>query len=91
MGLRMRDFNIWGLLKIPIFKGGPRKTNIQGDCLKKGVGQFDLRGGVEGGGTWQERGGGVFERRVDTPMHIMDKEQPQEIETLQTEPQYLPK
>ena len=29
-----------------------------------GLGEFaDLKGG------WQERGGGVFERGVDTPMH----------------------
>ena len=27
--------------------------------------------GGGGGGAWQERGGGVFERWIDTPKHAM--------------------
>ena len=38
------------------------------DCLKRGLGHFaDLRG------AWQEKGGGVFEGGVDTPVHTMPK------------------
>ena len=53
MGLRMKNFNIMGVsLKNPIFRGGFRKTNIQGgNAQKGGFGQFpDLKGG-----GWQKR------------------------------------
>ena len=44
-----------------------------GDCLKREaltVFQFI----VAGGRSWQERGGGIFEREgVDTPMHAMTR------------------
>ena len=48
-------------------EGNSRETDIEGGLPKKrGLGQFaDLRG------TWQERGSGVFEGMVDTPMHTM--------------------
>ena len=44
--------------------GGGGGANFTKNKIKSGLGQFaDLRAG------WQERGGGVFERGVDTPMH----------------------
>ena len=48
-------------------EGNSRVTDREGGLPKKiGLGQFsDLRG------TWQERGSGVFEGMVDTPMHTM--------------------
>ena len=47
-----------GVHKKPVERGGLPK--------KGGLGQFaDLRG------AWQERGGGVFERGIDAPMHTM--------------------
>ena len=51
MGLRMKNFNIfggsfWCSLKNPILGGGSRKTNVEGKLPKKGgLGQYaDLRG-----------------------------------------------
>ena len=38
-----------------------------GDCLKRGAGTVYRFKGVLG----KKDGGGVFERRVDTPMHTM--------------------
>ena len=59
----MKDFNTVGFNgKTRVLEVGfHEKTKYSGDCLKKrgGLGQFaDLWGG---GGTWQERGSGVFE------------------------------
>ena len=75
MGLRMKHFNIMeGSLKNPIFRVGgggregfPKSQYIEGNCLKRKVGQFpDLRG------AWQKKAGTVFERGGgDTLMHTM--------------------
>ena len=73
MVLRMKNVNILGVhWRIRLLGGGSRKTHIEGRIawkLKRGgtwtVCQFK-------GGTWQERGGSVFEGGgVDTPMHTM--------------------
>ena len=67
----MKYFNIMGdSLKNPILRTrGSRKSNIQGELLKKGeAGQFsDLREG----GAWQKRGGGGG-GVVVTLMHTMN-------------------
>ena len=76
MGLRIKNFNfnIMGvLLKNPIFRGGrggSRKSNIQGGNYLKREAWTVCRFKVGGGGAWQKRGG-VFEGRVDTPMHTI--------------------
>ena len=48
MALRMKNFNIFGLLKTTTFREGSQETNIEGGLLKKGrLGQFpDLTGGL---------------------------------------------
>ena len=50
------------------FREGSLKTNIEGDCLKRGgLEQFtDLRGGALG-----KKEGVMFLRKVDTPIHTM--------------------
>ena len=64
----MKYFNIMGdSLKNPIFRtGGSRKSNIQGELLKKRGGWTVFR--FKGRGAWQKRGGGV----VDNLMHTMN-------------------
>ena len=65
-----------GSLKIQ-FKGweGSRKTNTQGNYLKReqeGLGEFE---NLRLGGAWQKRGGGAFEGGggiIDSPMHNMN-------------------
>ena len=59
MGLRMKDFNILGVhWKIQLLGGSSWKTDKGGgDCLKRGAWTVCK---FKGGGTWQERGGGIF-------------------------------
>ena len=68
MVLRMKNFNIlWVHEKIRLLGRGFTKNQYrEWIAYKGGLGQFaDLRG------AWQERGGGVFEERVDTLIHTM--------------------
>ena len=71
IGLRMKKYG--DSLKYPNFKGrGGRVTKNQyigGIAKKRGLGQFiDLRGGLDG------KEGGLFEEKVDTPMHTSNEQ-----------------
>ena len=65
----MKNFNTIGVhWEIKFLRGISQKTVIyRGELSKEGgLGQYgDLRG------TFQKRGGGVFDRGIDTPMHTM--------------------
>ena len=72
MGLRMKNFNIMGVhWKIQFLSGGGGVTKNQYIYIG-----FAWEGGAwtvcrfKGGSCWK-RGGGVFEGRVDTPMHTI--------------------
>ena len=78
MASRIKNFSIMGVhWKIRFLGGeregvgggGSRKTNILGECLKRGgLDSFQMGEGTRGGGFARKRGG-VFEGGVDTPMH----------------------
>ena len=62
MVLRMKNFNIFGIhSKIRLLGGDLQKTNIEGDCLKRGswiVCRFEGRlGKKDGGGVFKGEGG----------------------------------
>ena len=60
---------LWSSRKNPSGGGFTKNQYIGGDCLKRGgLDSFQMGGGTRGGAL-QERGGGVFEGAVDTPMH----------------------
>ena len=63
----MKNFNIFGVHRNIHFGGGLYEESIcRGDCLKRGawpVCRFK--------GELSKKGGGVFERGVDTPIHTM--------------------
>ena len=67
MLLRKKNFNILGVhQKVQLLGRFTKNQYRGGDCLKRGLGQFDdLRG------AWQERGGGGVFEGVDTPIHTM--------------------
>ena len=70
MGLTIKIFNILGIhWKIGLLGGGGvhEKLIQREDCLKRGAWRvFRFKGEA-----WQERGGVVILRGVDTPMHTI--------------------
>ena len=75
MGLRMKHCNMEVHWKMHFLGGrGSQKTNIWGNWLKRGLGEFaNLRGGggvaEEGGGVFGEEGGGWYPNAHYVKMH----------------------
>ena len=61
MGLRAKNYNIFGFTEKPNFYGGSQKTNIEEGGLPKKGGRWTVCRFKGGGGLARKREGGVFE------------------------------